>query len=345
MSSNFYDTSKKILFRLDPERAHDVALWGLKHLNACGFSFNKNTIINNPSNVMGLSFRNKVGLAAGLDKNGDFINSLQSLGFGFIELGTVTPKPQVGNPKPRLFRIPEAEALVNRLGFNNKGVDYLIDRVKSSNRNAVIGINIGKNKTTPIEDAHHDYEHCLRKVYTLADYITINISSPNTENLRSLQESANLHMLLKHISAVREILRNTHGVMTPIAIKIAPDLDDFELENIVDAVRTYGFNGIVSTNTTIQRPNKNLKNLSETGGLSGGLLTQKSTKIIQKISNLTQGSIPIIGVGGILTSQDALDKINAGASLIQLYSGLIYKGPKLVKDCAQAISQAEVPGK
>jgi dihydroorotate dehydrogenase len=267
------------------------------------------------------------------------------LGFGFIELGTVTPKPQTGNPKPRLFRIPEAEALVNRLGFNNKGVDYLFNQVKNSNRDAVIGINIGKNKTTPIEDAHHDYEYCLRKIYTLADYITINISSPNTENLRSLQESANLHMLLKHISSVRETLRQIHGIMTPIAIKIAPDLDDLELETIVDAVGTYGFDGIVSTNTTVQRPHQELKNLSETGGLSGGLLTHTSTKIIQKLANLTRGAIPIIGVGGILTPQDAQDKINAGASLIQLYTGLIYKGPQLVKDCAHAISQPVIPDK
>jgi dihydroorotate dehydrogenase len=345
MPSIFYNTSKKILFGLDPEIAHDIALWGLKHIDACGFSFNKKLIVNNPSTVMGLTFRNKVGLAAGLDKNGDFINSLQNLGFGFIELGTVTPKPQTGNPKPRLFRIPEAEALVNRLGFNNKGVDYLFDQVKNSSRDAVIGINIGKNKTTPIEDAHHDYEYCLRKIYTLADYITINISSPNTENLRSLQESVNLHMLLKHISSVRETLRQIHGVMTPIAIKIAPDLDDFELETIVDAVGTYGFDGIVSTNTTIQRPHRKLKNLSETGGLSGGLLTHTSTKIIQKLANLTRGAIPIIGVGGILTPQDAQDKINAGASLIQLYTGLIYKGPQLVKDCAHAISQPVIPDK
>ena len=262
----------------------------------------------------------------------------RNMGFGFIELGTVTPKSQAGNPKPRLFRVPEAEALVNRLGFNNKGVDYLVNQVKSANRNIVIGINIGKNKTTPIEDAHHDYECCLRKVYPLADYITINISSPNTENLRSLQESNNLHMLLKRISVTRATLRTTHGVTKPIAIKIAPDLDDFELENIVEAVRTYEFDGIIATNTTIKRPHREFNNLSETGGLSGGLLTQTSTKIIQKLSNITQGSIPIIGVGGILTPQDAVDKINAGASLVQIYSGLIYRGPRLISECAQAIS-------
>lgn len=338
MSSILYNISKKILFLLDPERAHDLALWSLKNADACGLSLNNHSIVNAPANVMGLNFRNKVGLAAGLDKNGDFINSLQNMGFGFIELGTVTPKSQAGNPKPRLFRVPEAEALVNRLGFNNKGVDYLVNQVKSANRNIVIGINIGKNKTTPIEDAHHDYEYCLRKVYPLADYITINISSPNTENLRSLQESNNLHMLLKRISVTRATLRTTHGVTKPIAIKIAPDLDDFELENIVEAVRTYEFDGIIATNTTIKRPHREFNNLSETGGLSGGLLTQTSTKIIQKLSNITQGSIPIIGVGGILTPQDAVDKINAGASLVQIYSGLIYKGPGLISECAQAIS-------
>lgn len=338
MPSTFYNIAKKLLFRLDPEKAHDLALWSLKNIDACGLSLNNHSIVNASTNVMGLNFKNSVGLAAGLDKNGDFINSLQNLGFGFVELGTVTPKPQAGNPKPRLFRIPEAEALINRLGFNNKGVDYLVDQVKSANRNAIIGINIGKNKTTPIEDAHHDYEYCLRKVYPQADYITINISSPNTENLRSLQESNNLHMLLKRISATRKILQTTHGVIKPIAIKIAPDLDDFELESIVEAVRTYEFDGIVATNTTIQRPHRDLNNLSETGGLSGGLITQTSTTIIQKLSNLTQGSIPIIGVGGILTPQDALDKINAGASLVQIYSGLIYKGPKLIGECAEAIS-------
>ncbi|MBA4740062.1 MAG: quinone-dependent dihydroorotate dehydrogenase [Burkholderiales bacterium] len=345
MSSTFYKISKKILFQLDPEKAHDLALWSLKNLDACGLSLNNKTIVNTPTNVMGLTFRNQVGLAAGLDKNGDFIKPLQNLGFGFIELGTVTPKPQPGNPRPRLFRVPEADALVNRLGFNNKGVDYLIEQVKSVQRDSIIGINIGKNKTTPIEDAHHDYEYCLRKVYPLADYVTINISSPNTENLRSLQRSDNLHMLLKRISATREALRTSLGVMKPIAIKIAPDLDDFELENIVEAVRTYEFDGIIATNTTTQRPHREFNNLSETGGLSGGLLTQASTQIIQKLSNLTQGSIPIIGVGGILNRQDALDKISAGASLVQIYSGLIYNGPRLIRDCAQAISLLRQPGK
>ena len=345
MSSTFYKISKKILFQLDPEKAHDLALWSLKNLDACGLSLNNKTIVNTPTNVMGLTFRNQVGLAAGLDKNGDFIKPLQNLGFGFIELGTVTPKPQPGNPRPRLFRVPEADALVNRLGFNNKGVDYLIEQVKSVQRDSIIGINIGKNKTTPIEDAHNDYEYCLRKVYPLADYVTINISSPNTENLRSLQRSDNLHMLLKRISATREALRTSLGVMKPIAIKIAPDLDDFELENIVEAVRTYEFDGIIATNTTTQRPHREFNNLSETGGLSGGLLTQASTQIIQKLSNLTQGSIPIIGVGGILNRQDALDKISAGASLVQIYSGLIYNGPRLIRDCAQAISLLRQPGK
>ncbi|MDA0236991.1 MAG: quinone-dependent dihydroorotate dehydrogenase [Proteobacteria bacterium] len=341
MSSIFYEIAKKALFQLDPENAHKLALLSLKTADSLGLSPNKKNFITDPTRVMGLNFRNKIGLAAGLDKNGDFINCLQNLGFGFIELGTVTPKPQAGNQKPRLFRVPESKALVNRLGFNNKGVDHLISKVKSSKRNAVIGINIGKNKDTPIEDAHHDYEHCLRKVYPLADYIAINISSPNTRNLRNLQQSDNLHRLLSHISMTRSILQNIHGAFKPIAVKIGPDLDDYQLESIVDVVKTYELDGIIATNTTVQRPDMQLANLFETGGLSGGLLTQISTRIIEKIANLTQGSIPIIGIGGIVTPQDALDKINAGASLVQIYSGLIYSGPKLIKDCAQVISCAE----
>ena len=337
MSSILYEIAKKALFQLDPEKAHDLALLSLKTADALGLLSNTKKFVTDPTRVMGLNFRNKVGLAAGLDKNGDFINCLQNLGFGFIELGTVTPRSQAGNQKPRLFRIPESNALVNRLGFNNKGVDYLIDKVKSSKRNGVIGINIGKNKDTPIEEAHLDYEYCLRKVYPLADYITINISSPNTENLRDLQQSENLQKLLDHIRATRSVLQNAHGTIKPIAVKIAPDLDNYQLEKIIEAVKDYGFDGIIATNTTIQRPDIKLKNLSETGGLSGGLLTQISTRIIEKISNLTQGSIPIIGIGGIVTPQDALDKINAGASLVQIYSGLIYSGPKLIKDCAQII--------
>ena len=341
MSSILYEITKKALFRLDPENAHELALWGLKKADQLGLSFHKYKCVKDPTSVMGLNFRNKVGLAAGLDKNGDFINCLQNLGFGFIELGTVTPKSQAGNPKPRLFRIPESEALINRLGFNNKGVDHLVSKVKISKINSVIGINIGKNKDTPIEDAHQDYEHCMRKVYPLADYIAINISSPNTENLRNLQQRDNLHKLLKHISETRSILQNVHGEFKPIAVKIAPDLDNYQIESIVDAVRTYQLDGIIATNTTVQRPDMQFKNLSETGGLSGGLLTQISTRIIENIANLTQGSIPIIGVGGIVTPQDALYKINAGASLVQIYSGLIYSGPKLIKDSAQVISRAE----
>jgi dihydroorotate dehydrogenase len=237
-----------------------------------------------------------------------------------------------------MFRIPETDGIINRLGFNNKGVDYLVSRIKKTQIDQILGVNIGKNKDTPIKKAQLDYEYGLRKSYPFADYITINISSPNTENLRSLQDSTNLHALLNHICVTRDELKSTHGKYKPIAVKVAPDLDNYQLAKIVEYVQDFGLDAIIATNTTIQRPAEKIRNLSETGGLSGGPLTNISTKIVEKLAKLADGSIPIIGVGGISTAQDAIDKVNAGASLVQIYSGLIYKGPQLVMDCAKAIS-------
>jgi dihydroorotate dehydrogenase len=338
MSPSTYNVAKNILFKLDAERAHDLTLVGLKTLDTLGLLINKTKSITDPTQVMGLTFDNKVGLSAGMDKNGDYIHCLRNLGFGFLEIGTVTPKPQYGNPKPRMFRIPETNGIINRLGFNNKGVDYLVSRIKKTQIEQILGVNIGKNKDTPIKKAQLDYEYGLRKSYPFADYITINISSPNTENLRSLQDSTNLHALLNHICVTRDELKSTHGKYKPIAVKVAPDLDNYQLAKIVEYVQDFGLDAIIATNTTIQRPAEKIRNLSETGGLSGGPLTNISTKIVEKLAKLADGSIPIIGVGGISTAQDAIDKVNAGASLVQIYSGLIYKGPQLVMDCAKAIS-------
>lgn len=333
------EIAQKVLYKLDPELAHHIALNSLKIAHKFGMPALSREIVNENITVMGIEFPNRVGLAAGLDKNGDFIDCLQALGFGFIEVGTVTPLPQPGNPKPRLFRIPELEAIINRMGFNNKGVDYLITNAKRSARKSVIGVNIGKNKSTSLANAFEDYSICLRKTYPIADYIVINISSPNTSGLRNLQTRTNLNSLLKHVQSERKHLEAEHNCSKPIVLKIAPDLKKNELFSILDLVGEHQINGVVATNTTTNRPDGNLASLSESGGLSGGPLTKISTRVIEMISERTQGSLPIIAAGGIMTDQDAFEKINAGASLIQLYSGLVYKGPKLISDCVNKLSQ------
>jgi dihydroorotate dehydrogenase len=287
---------------------------------------------------MGIRFPNAVGLAAGLDKNGAHIEGLSDLGFGFIEIGTITPRPQPGNPKPRIFRLPSAQGIINRMGFNNDGVDKLIENVDRANYKGVLGINIGKNADTPIENAAEDYLICLRKVYTRATYITVNISSPNTKNLRQLQQSDELDQLLSQIKAEQTVLADKYGKYVPIAVKIAPDLETPQVQDIAAKLIKHRFDGVIATNTTLSRTGvENLKHGNETGGLSGAPVRAKSTRVIRELATALDGALPIIGVGGIFNGEDAKEKINAGASLVQVYSGLIYRGPELVSECVKAL--------
>lgn len=332
-----YTLLRPLLFKLDPESAHTITFSTIQQARKLGLLKNT-TIPCQPRIVMGLSFPNPVGLAAGLDKNGDYLDALAALGFGFIEIGTVTPRPQPGNPKPRLFRIPEANAIINRLGFNNHGVDRLIENVNSADYHGILGINIGKNFDTPMEHAVDDYRIGLQKVYRHASYVTVNISSPNTKNLRQLQTADALDRLLGELKSEQAKLAQTHGKYVPMAVKIAPDLDAAEIESIAALLMKHRIDGVIATNTTISRTGiAHLPVAQESGGLSGAPLTQRATAVIQQLQELLQGAIPIIGVGGILSAADAQAKIDAGASLIQLYSGLIYRGPDLIKEVAQAV--------
>ena len=334
-----YRLLSPVLFRLDPETAHHLTLTGLKASYSLGLS----SIIlprppDNPRTVMGLIFPNPVGLAAGLDKNGDCIAGLAALGFGFIEIGTVTPLPQPGNPKPRLFRLPQANAIINRMGFNNDGVDKLIENVRRSKYRGILGINIGKNAATPIENAADDYLMCLRKVYAHASYITVNVSSPNTKNLRQLQDEVALNDLLTQLKAEQQNLADTHGKYVPIALKIAPDLETDQIIQIARLLLQHRIDGVIATNTTLSREGvANLPHGTETGGLSGAPVRDKSTAVIGQLAAELQGALPIIGVGGVLSGADAAEKITAGASLVQIYSGLIYRGPELISEACAAI--------
>lgn len=287
---------------------------------------------------MALDFPNPIGLAAGLDKNGEFIDALAALGFGFIEIGTVTPRPQPGNPLPRIFRIPEAQAVINRLGFNNHGVDKLLENIQRASYSGLLGINIGKNFDTPLEKAADDYLLCLRKVYRRASYITVNISSPNTQNLRQLQNSKELDHLLGALKLEQNKLSDKYGKYTPIAVKIAPDLDSSQIKSIASLLTKHKIDGVIATNTTLTRSGISQHTAAqEQGGLSGAPLTQISTTVIRQLNQCLQGAVPIIGVGGIMSGEDAQEKINAGASLVQIYTGLIYRGPGLLKDIAKVI--------
>lgn len=334
-----YNIAKSILFQLDAEVSHDLTLKTLKlserlGLLSCASPFPACQ----PRQVMGLNFPNPVGLAAGLDKNAAVIDGMAALGFGFIEVGTVTPRPQPGNPKPRLFRVPEAKGIINRFGFNNLGVDNLVENVKAAKYKGIIGINIGKNFDTPIENAVQDYLICMQKVYEYASYITVNISSPNTKNLRALQEKEALSHLLATLKVEQTKLADAYGKYVPIALKIAPDLEHEQVNEIADLLKQHQFDGVIATNTTLSRDLvQGLAHASETGGLSGAPVREKSTLVIQQLSQRLQGEVPIIGVGGILNGQDAAEKIAAGASLVQLYSGLIYQGPALVRDVRKAL--------
>jgi dihydroorotate dehydrogenase len=334
-----YRRLRRALFALDPETAHFVSLASLKALQRTGFVRSASLA---PAacarTVMGIRFPNAVGLAAGLDKNGAHIDALGALGFGFIEIGTITPRPQPGNPKPRMFRITQADAIINRLGFNNEGVDRLVENVQRSRWRGVLGINIGKNQATRLEDALSDYRTCLRKVYALASYVTVNISSPNTKGLRDLQGPDHLATLLSGLEREREMLADQSGRYVPLALKIAPDLDHGQIKAIAELTRRHRFDAIVATNTTVDRDGVDtLEHGNEGGGLSGAPLTQKSTNVMRQLAACVDGAIPLIGVGGIMSGEDARNRIAAGASLVQLYTGLIYKGPGLVGECIDAI--------
>jgi dihydroorotate dehydrogenase len=332
-----YNLLRSALFTLDPETAHTLSLNALKLAQKTGL-FPSRSIDCKSSHVMGLDFPNPVGLAAGLDKNGKYLDALAPLGFGFIEIGTVTPRPQPGNPKPRLYRIPQARAVINRMGFNNEGVDKLIENVQKSSYRGILGINIGKNFDTPLQNATEDYLFCLKKVYIHASYVAINISSPNTSQLRQLQNKTELEYLLSALKSEQARLSDYHGRYTPLAVKIAPDLDPTQIETIASLLLKHRLDAVIATNTTISRAGlENYPNACESGGLSGAPLTQRSTAMIRILAGHLQQTVPIIGVGGIMSPQDAQSKIEAGASLVQLYSGLIYQGPSLVPDTISAL--------
>lgn len=334
-----YQLAQTALFQLDAELSHDLTMWFLKNSQ---HNFMRSIYAQNlsqkPVEVLGLKFPNPVGLAAGLDKNGECIDAFGTMGFGFVEVGTVTPKPQVGNDKPRLFRIKDANGIINRMGFNNKGVDYLVEKVKRSEFQGVLGINIGKNKVTPEENALDDYLHCIEKVYEHASYITVNISSPNTPGLRNLQYGEALDNLLTGLKAGQTKLTDQHGKKVPLLVKIAPDLTSEEIVSIADSLKRAEIEGVIATNTTIARDSiEGLRHAKEIGGLSGGPLQDKSLQVTKELVTALQGELPVISVGGIDSAESAQARLDAGASLVQIYSSLIYQGPELVKDIVEGL--------
>lgn len=331
-----YSLVQKALLKCDPEWSHDFSIRFLKttQRNFLNLTY-KQHVDDSPIECFGITFPNRVGLAAGLDKNGECIDAFAAMGFGFVEVGTVTPKPQPGNDKPRLFRLPEHEAIINRFGFNNKGVDYLIEQVKAANFKGVLGINIGKNKNTPDENALDDYLICLDKVYPYATYITVNISSPNTPGLRNLQYGEALDSLLSGLKKRQQELADIHNKYIPLLIKIAPDLTEEEVKSIANSLLKANIDGVIATNTTLDRtPVVGHQHAEEAGGLSGKVLTDKSLVVTKQLSEALNGAIPIIGVGGISSKEDADARIKAGASLVQVYSAFIYQGPALIKEIA-----------
>lgn len=336
-----YPLLRPLLFSLDAERSHDLILGTLaKHPGLVP----RQRIAPDPVRCMGLDFPNRVGLAAGLDKNGAAIDGLARLGFGFIEIGTITPRPQPGNPKPRMFRLPAAQGIINRMGFNNLGLDALIDNVKRSRwvrEGGILGINIGKNSDTPIERATDDYLVGLRGAHPYARYITVNISSPNTKNLRQLQGADELNQLLGALDAERQKLDAAAGRTVPIALKIAPDLDAEQIDAIAEAAVRHHIDALIATNTTLSRSGvENLPHGGEAGGLSGAPVREKSTAVLRALAQKLDGKVALIGVGGITEGRHAKDKVDAGAQLVQLYSGLIYRGPALVADAARALAES-----
>lgn len=330
----YYPFVRKALFKLDPERAHEVTFQQLRRVSGTPLEWLvQQNVPSKPVTCMGLTFKNPLGLAAGLDKNGECIDALGAMGFGSIEIGTVTPRPQPGNDKPRIFRLVEAEGLINRMGFNNHGVDNLVENVKKSHFDGVLGINIGKNKDTPVEQGKDDYLICMDKIYPYAGYIAINISSPNTPGLRTLQYGDALDDLLSAIKNKQQALQELHHKYVPVAVKIAPDLSEEELIQVADSLVRHNIDGVIATNTTLDRSLvQGMKYCDEMGGLSGRPVQLKSTEIIRRLSQELNGRLPIIGVGGIDSVIAAREKMAAGASLVQIYSGFIFKGPPLIKE-------------
>ncbi|BFM06965.1 quinone-dependent dihydroorotate dehydrogenase [Halioxenophilus aromaticivorans] len=334
-----YSLVQKILFKLDPEVAHELSLDGLGAMSRMkALPMVAPAAVSNPVEIMGLTFPNPVGLAAGLDKNADYYNALGQLGFGFVEVGTVTPQPQPGNEQPRLFRLPEARAIINRMGFNNLGVKHLVEQVQQRQYTGVLGINIGKNKVTPEEQALDDYNKALEQVYAHADYVTVNISSPNTPGLRDLQFGEALTQLLAGIHQTRLRLAQEHDKQVPIVVKIAPDMTEPEIRQVAETIAEQKMDGIIATNTTLDKTQvEHFEHGDEAGGLSGAPVREKSTAVIRTVAQTLGPDFPIIGVGGIASGQDALDKIDAGAKLVQVYTGFIYRGPELIKEINQAL--------
>jgi dihydroorotate dehydrogenase len=334
-----YSLARPLLFCLDAERAHELGLAGLEAAYRTGLN---PLLVSKPkplkTKAFGIEFPNPVGCAAGLDKNGAHIDALMSMGFGFVEIGTVTPRPQIGNPKPRMFRLTEQEAIINRLGFNNLGVDVLVKNVERSKREGILGINIGKNKDTPNEHAVDDYIYCMERVYDLADYITINISSPNTLGLRDLQQENALRELINDLRIAQEDLASVRGHRVPMLIKIAPDLNESELDSMAEVFNASKIDGVIAGNTTNDHTMvRNSKYAGQVGGLSGKPLYEKSTTTLRRLRLRLDNNIPIIGVGGISSGADAVGKISAGAQLVQFYTGFIYHGPGLIGDCVTAL--------
>ncbi|MDK4555159.1 quinone-dependent dihydroorotate dehydrogenase [Kingella kingae] len=337
-----YDLIRPLVFNFDPEQAHGLTLKTLARAEKCGVlpRVNPHT---QPTTLMGLALPNPIGLAAGMDKNGECIDGLAALGFGFIEIGTVTPRPQAGNPKPRLFRSPEHQAIINRMGFNNDGIDQMIRNITRSQYRGVLGINIGKNATTPIENAADDYLICLEKAYAHASYITVNISSPNTQNLRSLQGGDELSKLLTALKNKQAALATQHSRYVPLAVKIAPDLDEAQIADIAHVVLQTEMDGIIATNTTIDKSALGASPLAqEAGGLSGAPVREPSNRVLKALAQELAGKVPIIGAGGVLSGKDAAEKIQLGATAVQIYSGMVYRGPELVKECLTAVQAALV---
>ncbi|WP_394165524.1 quinone-dependent dihydroorotate dehydrogenase [Photobacterium piscicola] len=334
-----YRIARSAIFQLDAEKAHDLAIQNFSRFTGTPLDlFYRQHVPERPVEVMGITFKNPVGLAAGLDKNGECIDAFGAMGFGFVEVGTVTPRPQSGNDKPRLFRLIPAEGIINRFGFNNLGVDNLVENVKKSTYDGVIGINIGKNKDTPIEKGAEDYLICMEKVYQYAGYIAVNISSPNTPGLRSLQYGEALDDLLSQLKHKQTELAELHGKYVPLALKIAPDLDDQEIVQVCESLIRNNIDGVIGTNTTLDRTLvEGMDHCDETGGLSGRPLQNKSTDVIRKMAIALNGALPIIGVGGIDSAMSAREKIQAGAQLVQVYTGFIYHGPRLVKDIVNGL--------
>lgn len=335
----FYSALRNVFFKFDAEKIHEMTIKALKSTGQTPFkALYQQRVADKPVEVMGIRFPNPVGLAAGLDKNGECIDAFAAMGFGFVEVGTVTPRPQPGNDKPRIFRLEQANAVINRMGFNNHGVDYLVNQVSNAKFNGVLGINIGKNKDTPEENAKDDYIHCMRKVYNHASYITVNISSPNTPGLRSLQYGDALNDLLSALKEEQKSLAEQFGKYVPVAVKIAPDLTAEEIEGIADCLVQNDIDAVIATNTTLSREGvEHLPYGNEAGGLSGAPVKDKSTAVIAKLAKCLDGKLPIIGVGGIANAADAKEKLIAGASLVQIYTGFIYQGPNLIKDIVDSL--------